>query len=75
MGAEGRRDKVSIEHRISYYVLSALLMFDGIALSLLTAVAEPEEMKFDPVLAYPVCVLISAAFISFSIFLYRRASK
>lgn len=66
---------MSIEHRISYYALSALLMFDGIALALLTAAAKPGEMKVDPVLAYPVCVLISAAFISFSIFLYRRASR
>lgn len=66
---------MSIEHRISYYVLSALLMFDGIALALLTAAAKSGEMKVDPALVYPVCVLVSAAFISFSILLYRRASK
>ena len=66
---------MSIEHKITYYVLAALMLFDGIALALMTAAAKPGEMKVDPALVYPVCVLVSAAFISFSILLYRRASK
>lgn len=66
---------MSIEHRISYYALAALMMFDGVGLAFLTATARPEQLNWHPFLAYAACFLISVAFVSMSAFLWWRASK
>lgn len=66
---------MSIEHKITYYVLAALMLFDGIALALMTAFGDPNKFTMRPIFAYPLLFLISGAYLGMAAFLYRRASK